>query len=83
MMDKTQVIESLKAAYLFLEGAEKILDLKKGEGYAAAHPEIVAAYMLTAALDFYGERTAGLLGDLAASLEQLAHEADAKGGSDE
>lgn len=54
-MDKAQVIESLKAAHLFLQGAEKILDLKKGEGYAAAHPELVGAFMLTAALDFHAQ----------------------------
>ena len=42
-MDKNQVIESLKSDYLFLEGAEKAIDMKRGAGYAEAHPEIVAA----------------------------------------
>lgn len=51
-VDKSLVIQSLKDAYLFFDGAEKILDMKKGEGYAAAHPEVVAAYMLTAALNY-------------------------------
>lgn len=73
-MDKTEVIESLKAAYLFLEGAEKILDLKKCEGYAEAHPEIVAAYMLTAALDYHARQAAALMGDLATSLGRLSGE---------
>lgn len=80
-MDKAQVIESLKAAYLFLEGAEKILDLKKGEGHAAAHPELVAAFMLTAALDYHArifasaaEHHVTLMGDLAESLGRLSGE---------
>jgi hypothetical protein len=80
-MDKAKVIESLKAAYLILEGAEKILDLKKGEGYAAAHPEIVAAYMHIAALDYHARSFApvadhhsAMMGDLATSLAQLAGE---------
>jgi hypothetical protein len=70
-MDKSQVIESLKATYLFLEGVEKILDLKKGGGYAAAHPEIVAAYMFTAALDFHTRQVATPISELATSLERL------------
>lgn len=73
-MDKAEVIESLKAAYVFLEGAEKILDLKKGEGHAAAHPELVAAFMLTAALDFHARQTTTLIGDLATSLGRLSGE---------
>lgn len=73
-MDKAQVIESLKAAYLFLEGAEKILDLKKGEGYAAAHPEIVAAYMLTAAMNFHAQEHAATMQDIGRSLDELLGE---------
>ncbi|TAJ78865.1 MAG: hypothetical protein EPO42_07195 [Gallionellaceae bacterium] len=80
-MDKTEVIESLKASWLFLEGAEKILDLKKGEGYAAAHPEIVAAYMFTASLDFHArifasaaDHHGAMMGDLATSLDRLSGE---------
>lgn len=80
-MDQSQAIQSLKSAYLFLEGAEKILDLKKGEGYAAAHPEIVAAYMQTAALDFHArifasaaDHHGAMMGDLATSLGRLSGE---------
>lgn len=53
MDDKTLMLQSLKAASLFLDGAEKIIDLKRGHGYAAAHPEMVGHFMLTAALDFH------------------------------
>lgn len=74
-MDKAQVIESLKSAYLFLEGAEKILDLKKGDGYAATHPEQVAAFTLTAGLDYYARKITGLLGVLAESSGSLPGEA--------
>lgn len=80
-MDKTEAIESLKAAYLMLEGAEKILDLKKGEGHAAAHPELVAAFMLTTALDYHArifasaaEHHVTLIGDIATSLARLSGE---------
>lgn len=74
-MDKTQVIESLKSAYLFLEGAGKILDLKNGEGYAATHPEQVAAFTLTAALDYHARKITGLLGELVESQGSLPGEA--------
>ena len=73
-MDKSLVIQSLKDAYLFLEGAEKLLKIKRGEGYAAANPEIVVAYMLTAALNFHAEQITGRLDDLATSLCHLAGE---------
>lgn len=73
-MDKDLMLQSLKVAYVFLEGAEKILDLKKGEGFAAAHPDLVAAFMLTAALDFHARAHTTLMGDLATSLAQLSGE---------
>lgn len=73
-MDKTQIIESLKAAYLFLEGTEKSLDMKRGEGYATTHPEIVAVFMLTVALDYHARHNTGLVGDLAESLSRLSGE---------
>jgi len=61
-MDKAQVIESLKAAFLMLEGAEKSLDIKRGAGFAATHPEIVAAFTLSIALDFHARRITELMG---------------------
>jgi len=73
-MDKALMLQSLKVAYTFLEGAEKILDLKKGEGYAAAHPDLVAAFTLTAALDYHARQTTGLMGGLAESLGRLSGE---------
>ncbi len=73
-MDKAEVIESLKSAYLMLEGAEKALDMKRGEGYAAAHPEIVAAFTLTIALDCHARQVAGPMGELAESLARLSGE---------
>lgn len=73
-MDKAQVIESLKAVFMMLEGAEKSLNLKRGEGYAEAHPEIVAAFTLAIALDCHARRTTMLLGDLATSLGRLSGE---------
>jgi len=62
MDNKTLMLESLKAAYSFLDGAEKILNMKRGEGYAAEHPELAGLFMLTAALDFHGRAAASLAG---------------------
>jgi len=73
-VDKSLAVLSLKDAYLFLEGAEKILDLKKGEGYAAAHPEIVAAYMQAAALNFQAQEHAAILQGIELSLDKLLGE---------
>jgi hypothetical protein len=73
-MDKDLMLQSLKVAYTFLEGAEKILDLKKGEGYAVAHPDLVAAFTLTAALDYHASHANVMLGDLATSLGRLSGE---------
>lgn len=67
-MDKAQVIESLKSAYLMLEGAEKALDMKRGEGYAEAHPEIVAAFTLSIALDCHARATSAKLDDFTEAL---------------
>jgi hypothetical protein len=53
MDDKNLMLQSLKAAYSFLDGAEKVLDMKRGEGYAAEHSELAGLFMLTAAMDFH------------------------------
>lgn len=74
MDDRTLMLQSLKAAYSFLDGAEKVLDLKRGEGYAAAHPELVGYFMLTAALDFHARAHAGLRATVAESLDRLSGE---------
>jgi len=63
-MDKAQVIESLKAAFMMLEGAEKSLNLKRGECYAEAHPEIVAAFTLSIALNCHARQVAESLASL-------------------
>lgn len=72
MDDKALMLQSLKTAYVFLDGAEKILSLKRGEDYAAAHPEVVGHFMLTAALEFHAHRSADLMGDIAGSLGRLS-----------
>lgn len=54
-MDEKLVIQAAKEAYLFLHVAERLLEARRGDGYVAAHPEIVAAYMLTAALNFHAQ----------------------------
>lgn len=39
-------------AYEYMRHAKLDVDAQFGDGYAAAHPELVAAYMQTAALDY-------------------------------
>lgn len=71
-MDKTLVLQSLKAAYSFLDGAEKALDLKHGEGHAAAHPDLVGYLMLTAALDFHARAHAEVMSEIADKIDLIS-----------
>lgn len=80
-MDQTAARQPLNTSRLLIEAAEKILDTQHGEGYAVAHPEIVAAYMQTAALDFHAcifanaaDHHGTMMGDLATSLGHLSGE---------
>lgn len=68
MDDKALMLQSLKATSLLLDGAEKIIDLKHGKGYADAHAELVGHFMLTAVLDMHARTHAQLIGKLAESL---------------
>lgn len=72
MDNRALMLESLAAADSLLIDAEKSIDLKCGEGYAAAHPELVGHFMLTAALNFYARNHANLMGYLATSLGRLS-----------
>lgn len=72
MDNKALMLESLAAADSLLIDAEKSIDLKYGEGYAAAHPELVGNFMLTAALNFHARNHTDLMGYLATSLGRLS-----------
>jgi len=63
MENKTQMLQSLKAAYSFLDGAEKALDLKYGEGFAAENPELAGLLMIAAVMDFHGRAQVALSPD--------------------
>jgi hypothetical protein len=52
----------------------KDIDELLGEGYAEAHPELLAAYMTTCALDFMGMGLITRLEDVAAQLSHLQRE---------
>jgi|JI9StandDraft_2_1071091.scaffolds.fasta_scaffold165352_3 hypothetical protein len=60
-------------AYEYMRYAKMDVDAQFGPGYAEAHPELVAAYMQTAALDFLV--TFGLQG-LASELGRIADALD-------
>ena len=60
-----------------LEFARDEIDRVLGAGYAAAHPEIVSAVMLTAATDFAALTIAGAIERVAAAL--LVPEEDGAG----
>lgn len=59
-----RVLFALEDADAFLIGAEKSIDLKYGKGWAAAHPELVGYFMLTAAINFHARNRDELMGDL-------------------
>lgn len=52
--------QAAMTAHDYMIDAVAAIDKKFGEGYARAHPELIAAYMQTAALDFMA--TFGLQG---------------------
>jgi hypothetical protein len=51
-----------------IEGIDKYL----GDGYAKRHPELIAAYMRTAAADFQAGVIAGAIEDVSGSIEGFA-----------
>ena len=61
-------------AYEYMRHAKLDIDAQFGAGYAAAHPELVAAYMQTAALDYlvnFGlQRLASDLASVAEALDK-------------
>lgn len=68
MIDKSAMLDSLKHALVLLNGAEKILNLAHGEGYAKEHPELVAAIVQAAAIDMNTRAIAAKLDELNAAL---------------
>jgi len=48
-------ISQQEAARLLIAAAEKILDMRHGEGYAAAHPDDVGEFLMDVSMDFMGK----------------------------
>jgi hypothetical protein len=51
-----------------LQFARSEIDRVFGEGYAAAHPEVIAAVMISAAIDYHAQLVAGAVAGVAAAL---------------
>jgi hypothetical protein len=56
-----------------IEGIDKYL----GDGYAKRHPELIAAFMQTAASDFNAAGFAGAVEDVSESIERVAEALEA------
>lgn len=70
MLDaQTLMIQAMETAETYLDHAIIDIDKRLGQGYAKAHPELVAAYMQTAAIDF--ATTFGMQG-VASALDRIA-----------
>jgi hypothetical protein len=63
MENKTLMLQSLKVAYSFLDGAEKALDLKYGKGFGAENPELAGLLMIAAVMDFHARAQVALSPD--------------------
>lgn len=61
--------QSVKTAAYYLSSAKNEIDKLFGQGYAEKNPELVAAYIRTAAVDLQTSVTAKVIGG---ALEQIA-----------
>lgn len=75
MLDaQTLMRQSVETAETYLDRAIILIDKRLGPGYAAAHPELVGAFMQTAALDFLSTFASQVIAE---SVEKLADARDA------
>ena len=58
------LISPQEAARLLIASAEKILDLRHGEGYAAAHPDDVGEFLMDVSMDLWVKQADILLASL-------------------
>lgn len=58
----------------YLRNAISNIDKLLGEGYAAKHPELVGAFMRTAAADFHTAISTKALEELTAVISEASHE---------
>ncbi|MGA9267877.1 MAG: hypothetical protein WBV79_15700 [Rhodomicrobium sp.] len=73
---ETLMRQAYKTAAEYLNAAVREIDAEFGEGYAAKHPELVAAFMQTAAHDYRSASVSkyigGTLSRIADSLTRVA-----------
>ena len=64
--------QAVLTAHSYLSSAIRIIDDEFGEGYAKAHPELVAGFMHTAAMDFDSCMERQALNSLASDIGDIA-----------
>lgn len=47
------LLDAVRTSHGYLSSAIRIIDEELGEGYAKAHPELIAGFMKTSAMDFH------------------------------
>lgn len=76
----TLLSQANDTAVTYMRAALREIDAQFGEGYAAKHPELVIAFMRTAASDFNTSSTAKVFGAsmlrISESLSQIADRLD-------
>jgi hypothetical protein len=70
--NNTLLRQAPMTAKTYMECAVIDIDRVFGKGYAAKHPELVGAYMQTAAIDMAGGVIARALGTLATAVEGIS-----------
>jgi uncharacterized protein YukE len=68
----TLLYQAMTTTARYLKSAIMEIDDELGKGYAKQHPELIAAYMRTAAVDFQAGVIAGALEDISESIEKAA-----------
>jgi len=58
------LISPQEAARLLIASAEKILDMRHGEGFAAAHPDEVGEFLTSVSMDLWVKQADRLLAEL-------------------
>lgn len=65
------MFQASSTAALYFAKAIEVIDAKLGTGYAAGHPELIAGFMQTAALDYAAWQQGVCVAHLAAAIQEL------------
>jgi len=67
----TLMKQGTQTASFYMDAACESIDFKFGKGFAKAHPELLAAFMQTAALDFMATTQHQQLESIADTLKEM------------